>query len=65
MTSINMVLPVPQCKRLGDLIKTVKAWEREWVQYTDRTKEVLPERRKVSCLLRMIPLENEDEIRWR
>ena len=60
-----MLLSVPRCKRLNDIIKTVEAWEREWAQYSERTKEALPERWKVSLLLRMIPVENEKEIRLR
>ena len=65
LTTINTLLSVPRCKRLNDIIKTVEAWEREWAQYQDRTKETLPERWKVSLLLRMIPIENEREIRLR
>ena len=63
LTNINMLLSVPRCKRLNDIIKTVEAWEREWAQYSARTKQSLPERWKVSLLLRMIPVENEKEIR--
>ena len=47
------------------IIKTVENLEREWAQYIDRTKESLPQRWKVSLLLRMIPVENEREIRLR
>ena len=65
LTTINTLLSVPRCKRLNDIITTVEAWEREWAQYQDRTKESLPERWKVSLLLRMIPVENEREIRLR
>ena len=65
LTNINVLLSVPRCKRLNDIIKTVEAWEREWAQYSERTKEALPERWKVSLLLRMIPVENEKEIRLR
>ena len=65
LTTINGLLSVPRCKRLNDIITTVEAWEREWANYSDRTKETLPERWKVSLLLRMIPVENEREIRLR
>ena len=62
---ISTLLSLPRCKRLNDIITTVEAWEKEWAQYCDRTKEALPERWKVSLLLRMIPVENEREIRLR
>jgi hypothetical protein len=65
LTCISTLLSVPRCKRLNDIITTVEAWEKEWAQYCDRTKEALPERWKVSLLLRMIPVENEREIRLR
>ena len=50
LTSINMLLSVHRCKRLNHIIKTVEACDPEWAQYTDLTKEALPERWKV-CLL--------------
>ena len=65
LTCISTLLSVPRCKRLNDIITTVEAWEKEWAQYCDRTKENLPERWKVSLLLRMIPVDNEREIRLR
>ena len=65
LTTINTLLNVPRCKSMNNIIKTVEQWEREWAQYIDRTKESLPERWKVSLLLRMIPAENEREIRLR
>ena len=65
LTCISTLLSVPRCKRLNDIITTVEAWEKERAQYCDRTKENLPERWKVSLLLRMIPVDNEREIRLR
>ena len=39
LSTINASLSVPRCRRLNDIIKTVEAWEREWAQYHDRTKQ--------------------------
>ena len=65
MDKVNQLLAVPRCGKISEVMRTVSTWEANWAEYLDRSGNTLPEGWRVNLLLRMVPKENEREIRLR
>ena len=65
MDKVNQLLSVVRCKKISEITKTVEQWEQNWAEYLDRSGYSLPEGWRVNILLRMVPVDNEREIRLR
>ena len=66
MDKVNLLLGVPRCKNIAKVAGTVEQWESNWAEYVDKyPSSILPESWRTNMLLKMIPEENEREIRLR
>ena len=65
LDKINGLLNITRCTNLAKVPCAVETWEKDWNLYSEKTKDVLPEKWKVNLLLKMIPKDfGRDTCLW-